>query len=185
MNRGAPDFGQAFMELAVQPIFDKGFAEGYAKGLAQAVLSVLDQRFNCVSVPDTLRVRIDSASAVTLRTWHKQLLIAATIEEVFGEGLDGGDSADRVKDDTATSKVVQVAHQRFPPAFPRCASARRPCERGHGGGRARPAHRGRSTEQAFGHRQEENGQEDNSVKARMGTAASAGRIQHEVQAVHR
>jgi len=128
LKRVAPDVAQEFMELAMQPVFAKGKAEGKAEGeaegLVQAVLAVVQERFSLEPVPEVLRGHIATASAATLLTLHKRLLTAASLEEVFGDGLDGYVRGGlRVMERPTTYRVSQslawvvlrVAAKRFAP----------------------------------------------------------------------
>ncbi len=77
------DWKQQGIEEGRQEGLQQGRQEGRQEGEAELLLRQIERRFG--GIDETVRARVRSADSQTLLTWGERILVAQTIEQVFGD----------------------------------------------------------------------------------------------------
>jgi hypothetical protein len=72
----------SFERAGIEKGLEKGLQQGLQQGQARLLTRQLDRRFG--ELPQWVKNKLDAASAEELETWADTILVAASLEEVFG-----------------------------------------------------------------------------------------------------
>jgi hypothetical protein len=81
LQRLVPDRKELIMGWLTQPYYDKGKAEGEARGEAKILTRLLERRFG--AIPAALHQRIFAADVASIETWVERAFEAPDLQSVF------------------------------------------------------------------------------------------------------
>jgi predicted transposase YdaD len=81
LQRLVPDRKERIMGWLTQPYYDKGKAEGEARGEAKILTRLLERRFG--AIPAALHQRIFAADVASIETWVERAFEAPDLQSVF------------------------------------------------------------------------------------------------------
>jgi len=83
LQRLVPERTERIMGWITQPFYEKGLAEGEARGTAQALALLLERRFG--AIPAAVQDRLFAADMACIETWLGRVLDAPDLQSVFSQ----------------------------------------------------------------------------------------------------